>query len=520
MTTASPPSALPAPSQRQRFIPGWLWLLVLAFLAIRVALAWATQLAPDEAVYWSWSRHLACGYLDHPPMVAWLIRLSTVIVGQNELGVRLFSVLLGTGSLVLLLLLGSHYLASRRAVACLGFILLSSPLLAGFSLLATPDTSSTFFSLASLGCVALIFLPGDQEPSGRRDALSWIWAGVLCGLAMVAKYTAVLLPASIGLALLSSAPGRRQLRTPWPWISGVLALAVFSPVVLWNQHHDWVSFRFQLHHGLAIAPPPTFLAGLRKAAISVAAYIGGQFLIWTPLLFPIGIVVLLHFWRRFAALRPVDRLLLWAATFPLLFFAYAATRSKGEINWPSFAYLPLSLLTIRWLEETWDRRRVALVRNGCVVALIGLVVLQLVTPLGSNPVPRWFGRMLPVRLRRPVMAKLDELTGWRELGRRVGVANRDGRPVACELHQVAGEVAFYAPGQPDAWPAGDGERVYAFSYFDTRPDFHDIPRVLYVGANYKWFARRYGYRVSREEAVEIPLATGGNLSTRLLHLDR
>src|ERR1700712_4279719 len=58
-----------------------------------IAAAW-TPLTFDEAYYWMWSKNLAGGYYDHPPMVALVIRLGTLIAGDTELGVRLVSILL------------------------------------------------------------------------------------------------------------------------------------------------------------------------------------------------------------------------------------------------------------------------------------------------------------------------------------------------------------------------------------------------------------------------------------------
>src|ERR1700675_721974 len=67
---------------------------VLALVALRlVAAAW-TPLTFDEAYYWMWSKHLAGGYYDHPPGVAVVIRLGTMIAGDTEFGVRLVSILL------------------------------------------------------------------------------------------------------------------------------------------------------------------------------------------------------------------------------------------------------------------------------------------------------------------------------------------------------------------------------------------------------------------------------------------
>ena len=63
--------------------------LLGALLFLRLAVAASTGLSPDEAYYWVWSRALAPGYLDHPPMVALMIRAGTALAGENPLGVRL-----------------------------------------------------------------------------------------------------------------------------------------------------------------------------------------------------------------------------------------------------------------------------------------------------------------------------------------------------------------------------------------------------------------------------------------------
>src|SRR6202051_1016125 len=69
-------------------------LTLLTLVALRlIAAAW-TPLTFDEAYYWMWSRHLAGGYYDHPPMGAFVLRLGTMIAGDTELGVRLVSILL------------------------------------------------------------------------------------------------------------------------------------------------------------------------------------------------------------------------------------------------------------------------------------------------------------------------------------------------------------------------------------------------------------------------------------------
>src|SRR3954471_20304499 len=69
-------------------------LVILALVGLRLIAAAFTPITFDEAYYWTWSKHLAGGYYDHPPMVAVVIRLGTLIAGDSEFGVRLASILL------------------------------------------------------------------------------------------------------------------------------------------------------------------------------------------------------------------------------------------------------------------------------------------------------------------------------------------------------------------------------------------------------------------------------------------
>ena len=70
-------------------IPPRLAIALIAFLiTLRAIMAAALPLSADEAYYWLWSKHLAAGYFDHPPAIAWLIHAGTALFGDTPLGVR------------------------------------------------------------------------------------------------------------------------------------------------------------------------------------------------------------------------------------------------------------------------------------------------------------------------------------------------------------------------------------------------------------------------------------------------
>jgi hypothetical protein len=467
-----------------------LWFFFPVAFAFRLMYDTYRQLVPDEAFYWVLSRHLSSGYLDHPPMVAYVIRAGTYLLGFNEIGVRIGAAVMAFGSVLILLAVCKRMLADDRAVLFLGIIWLCSPLMAALATIVTPDTPSTFFSVCAMSVAILI---AQREPSGSaagRIGL-WILFGIATGLAMLSKYTAVLPTLAVLCAVVTTPEGRRHLRTPWPWLAILVALAVFSPVISWNAHHDWASFRFQLHHGLSNQDPEG--PGVTHRAISLGEYIAGQFGIWTPVLMLIGVVVLFKNWIAYRKLDFPRRLLLWSATVPLVFFGLAAVKSgfAGEANWPAFAYFPMSLLIVDDLHQNWQRAAVKWVRIGIAVALLVSIALQSPELLYKMGWKKNFPR------------KLNEFFGWKEMGRSVQMY-RSGSMVVADRHQDAGELSFYMlPDQPDVWcypvPGKDGlprSRPTSFDYMPERPNLSDVDRVTYVGGltDMEEFCRAYRFR--------------------------
>src|SRR5438309_650344 len=128
-----------------------LWLLIPFAFGIRLIVDAGRQLVPDEAFYWVLSRHLAAGYLDHPPMVAYVIRAGTWLMGFNELGVRGLGSALAFGAVIVLAGMCRRTIAGQRGAVLLAVMWVCSPLFAGIATLMTPDTPMIFFSVCAMG---------------------------------------------------------------------------------------------------------------------------------------------------------------------------------------------------------------------------------------------------------------------------------------------------------------------------------------------------------------------------------
>src|SRR6476660_8375655 len=299
-------------------------LMVAALVVLRlVAAAW-TPLTFDEAYYWMWSKHLAFGYYDHPPMVAYVIRAGTMIAGNTELGVRLVSILLA---------LPMSYAIYRSAailfggvrVAATSAILLNVTMMASVgTLIVTPDAP-----LLVASSFVLFFLAKVLE-SGR--GVWWLAVGAAVGAALLSKYTAMFFGAAILIWLAAVPKLRHWFLSPWPYLGGLVALALFSPVILWNADHQWVSFAKQLGRAKIEDFRPVFIAELIPTQIAFA----------TPLVFILGAMGL-HalFHRRAGALaaRALVSAMFWTI---VAYFIWHSLHARVEANWfapvyPAFA---------------------------------------------------------------------------------------------------------------------------------------------------------------------------------------
>jgi Dolichyl-phosphate-mannose-protein mannosyltransferase len=235
--------------------------------ALRLALAASMALTPDEAYYWVWSRALAAGYFDHPPMVAFWIRAGTWLAGDTALGIRLLGPLTAALGSALLWDAANRLLPGRKAgIVAVSF--LNATLLAGVgAIVMTPDTPLLLFWTFAFWAMSRII-------SGGPGAW-WLVVGLFVGLALQSKYTAVLL--AIGIALWLAAAARQWLRRREPYAGAALALVIATPVLWWNAAHQWVGFLRQGERAGDWSPDraPQYLLEL----------FGGQIAVATPLIF-------------------------------------------------------------------------------------------------------------------------------------------------------------------------------------------------------------------------------------------
>ncbi|WP_407151729.1 glycosyltransferase family 39 protein [Bradyrhizobium sp. ORS 86] len=340
-------------------------LVVCALVALRLAAAAWTPLTFDEAYYWMWSKALAGGYYDHPPMVAVVIRLGTMIAGDTPLGVRLVSVLLAL-PMSWAVYQASAILFGGQRVAASATILLNATLMAAVgTLIVTPD--APLLVAASL----LLFSLAKVLESGR--GAWWLAVGASAGAALLSKYTALFFGPAILIWLAMVPKLRRWFLSPWLYLGGLVALGMFAPVILWNAGHHWVSFIKQMGRARIEDFRPTFIAEL----------IPTQFAFATPLVFILGVMGLYALYRRRAgamAARVLVNTMFWTI---VVYFAWHALHARVEANWfapvyPAFAIAAaVAAIQVQWAPR--EQRTIDFCRRWATpsgVVLFALLIVQ------------------------------------------------------------------------------------------------------------------------------------------------
>ncbi|RJO64395.1 MAG: hypothetical protein C4523_18595 [Myxococcales bacterium] len=287
------------------------WALNAAALALRLLVAAALPLTPDEAYYWLWSKTPAWGYYDHPPMVAWWIAATTSLFGDSPLAVRL------AAPLAFMLIAGFAYHLARRVASgerafLLGAAIQALPLFNLGGVILTPDTP-----LIAFWCIGLFVVHRLWRANRPND---YVWLGVVVGLGLLSKYTMILFPVALLIAL------GREWRERWRGfaLAAAVALAILIPHLSWSMAQGWTPLVFQWRHGTSGE------GGLFENIIGFAA---AQIGLFTP-----GFVFLaiLAFRRRRqdAEATPFGPFVVA----PLAFFLPFAMFSHAEAGWAAVAY--------------------------------------------------------------------------------------------------------------------------------------------------------------------------------------
>jgi 4-amino-4-deoxy-L-arabinose transferase-like glycosyltransferase len=359
------------------------WVILIAVSA-RLLFAGFTGLGIDESYMVAASHQFAASYFDHP-LASWWLELASraVFGGESPLVVRLPFVALSAISSWLIYALTARLYSHESAFwAVVGYSI--SPVFSlAFGCWVLPDGPLDAALLAAAyALVRAIGIGGAAKPGW------WAAAGLFAGLALLSKYSAALVLAGAVLFMVTDPLSRSLLRRWWPWAAGLLALAMFTPVIAWNATHGWQSFGYQ--SGRAV--------GLRLHPLAPFTIWGGEALFLLPWLWLPMVCLLVGAFRR----GPADRrawLLAMLSVIPVVLFSVVGIWSSTRIlyHWATPGYLLLLPLLGDWASRLrpWLRDGVALASAILLASAVGLITaetnfaflpnIDLIFPPGKSP---------------------------------------------------------------------------------------------------------------------------------------
>ncbi len=211
-------------------------LLIGYTILLRLVYLGNFDLIQEEAYYWNYAQHPATGYLDHPPVVALLIKFGTLLFGQDQLGVRFGAFFCWFVTAFFTYRLTKSIFNKDSAMRAL-VLVATLPIFFGVAVVMTPDAP-----LVACWAGALYFLYRALVLGTPR---AWVGVGICLGVGLAAKYTIAFLGPAVVVFMLIDSTARKWFRRPQPYLAAILAGLIFSPVIWWNYQNHWASFLFQ-----------------------------------------------------------------------------------------------------------------------------------------------------------------------------------------------------------------------------------------------------------------------------------
>ncbi|WP_086632411.1 ArnT family glycosyltransferase [Commensalibacter intestini] len=382
---------------------------------IRMIVAVSIPLSPDEAYYWMWSQALDYSFYDHPPMIALWIKAGCLLWGNTELGIRFLgplAALLGSIFVFFTVKDFNNHQADSDQKGVIAVLLLNATLTVGVGgIIVTPDTPLLFFVCVFLwACGRLLY---------TKSAQYWWGIGASAGLALLSKYTALLLIGALGLWCLLTKEGRGYLKTKSLWGGAFLSVAIFSPVIFWNAHHHWISFAKQGGRTTDWNP--------HRALQFLSELLGGQIGLSSPVIFICFVIGLFYLTRSVIQRKcNASSFLLWLMILlPTSVFVQHAFGDRVQANWVGLLYPVLAVITGLYVSKFL---KTAIILGFAIVSFVYIQTIFAVVPLPAQ---------------KDILLK--QLGGWASFAQLVNKSVPQDMPIISDNYGLASELKFYLP---------------------------------------------------------------------------
>jgi len=218
----------------------------------------------DELYYLACARHLAWGYVDQPPLIAFIARISVALFGESLQAIRFLPALAGAGTVLLSGLIARELGGGRFAAGLAALCTLAAPGLLSFQSFLSMNAFEPVFWMSAALVLIRVIKTGDQK--------LWIWFGLLAGLGLLNKHSMLIFGFSLAAGLLLT-PERRVFRKPGIWLAALLSLAIFAPNLWWNAANGFPFLELQAN----------IRASGRNVDLGLAKFLGEVILVMLPL---------------------------------------------------------------------------------------------------------------------------------------------------------------------------------------------------------------------------------------------
>src|SRR4030043_1527633 len=427
----------------------FIFLLVLSLFRIYYIQNGPLDLSPDEAHYWEWSQRLDLSYYSKGPMIAYLIYLGTSVFGYTIFGIRIMAAIFSALSSIFLYSLGKNLYDEKVGLSS-AILIQIIPLFSTFGVLFTIDSPFLFFWILSL----YLFWKATNSQSQISNLKSqgyWCLLGLSIGLGLLTKYTMASFYFCAFLFLLFVKEYRKLLLTKGPFIAFIITLLVFSPVIVWNSNHDWITFKHT-------AGQAHLEDGIQISLKSFFEFFGSQFGVITPLLL---LLMAVSVWRL--RKKREGAFLFWFSMPVIVFFLLKSIQAKVQANWALPGYLSgIIAFSAFYMKRFYSEKGGPKIFIATAVLLSALVTAVAYYTSLLN---------LPVKL-----DPTSRVRGWKELGAEVTKIYEQmsaTRPVFIfsDRYQVSSELAFYVKGHPVTYCINLGRRM---NQYDLWPGFNNL----------------------------------------------
>ncbi len=473
-----------------------LTVIVLGAVA-RIVLAMTIGLGVDESYAVAVARQYSLSYFDHPPLHFWMAgAVAKLFHSEAGVVVRLPFIACFAGTTWLLFRLTTRLFDARAGALAAVLLNISAVFSLSTGGWVLPDGPLMVLMLGAANIIADLLFDECDAP-----VQWWMLAGLLTGVAMLAKYHGAIVLGGTTLFLLTSAPHRKWLATPGPWLGAAIAALCFTPVLVWNSQHHWVSFAFQ--GGRAVG----------RSGIHVGAMltnIAGQMGWVLPWIF---VPLAASFWRAVRA-GPRDEkrwFLACLAVAPIAVFTLIALRGDvGLPHWQAPGWLFVFPMLGAAAAERMARGATA---PATWIKVSAATFVVIVTILASHAATGWIERLAP-----QAFAKGDPSTDaldWKHV--RVSMKARGYLPtdgfLAAPSWIQAGKAAIgVGPEVPVICLCADPHHFYYMQPADTAFRGANAVFVVKKRPNDDTEARFSRYFAQFMAVDDVPITRGGRVA--------